>query len=344
MIEWLRRLASLKLTLAIFGLLAISILLAYRSETRTSPWLVVSLTLLAFNLLAAIATNPYFRRQLPLLGFHLALLSLILLIALGRLTYLRGQAEVVEGTEFSGNLVKVDAGPWHSGALDQVRFVNEGFRIDYAEGLTRLGTQNRVSWRDDQGSEQSQVVGDHVPLVLKHYRFYTTSNKGFALVFEWQPKVGRPAIGTVNLPSYPANSLKQARQWSLPGLSEPLWAMLQFEGELIPHDRAGEFRLPDDYQIVVRHGEQRWELPMLNAGVASGLAQSIELPGGKLVYRGLRSWMGYMVVYDRTLPWLLLAAGLAVLAMAWHFWRKFSAQPWNPDNNATPGAVPGIVD
>ena len=344
MIEWLRRLASLKLTLAIFGLLAFSVLLAYRSEVRTSPWLVFSLALLALNLLAAIATNHFFRRQLPLLVFHLALLALILLIALGRLTYLRGQAEVVEGAEFSGYLVKAEAGPWHSGALEQVRFVNDGFKIAYAEGLTRLGTQNWVSWRDDQGNEQNQVVGDHVPLVLKHYRFYTTSNKGFALVFEWQPKVGKPGLGTVNLPSYPANALKQARQWTLPGLTEPLWAMLQFEGELIPRDRAGEFRLPDDYQVVVRHGEQRWELSMLKAGAEPGAAQIIELPGGKLVYRGLRSWMGYMVVYDRTLPWLLLAAGLAVLAMAWHFWRKFAAQPWNPENNAAPGVMPGIVD
>ena len=27
------------------------------------------------------------------------------------------------------------------------------------------------------------------------------------------------------------------------GMPEPVWAMLQFEGELIPEDRDGEFRL-----------------------------------------------------------------------------------------------------
>ena len=327
--DWLRRLASLKLTLAIFGLLTVSVLLAYRSEVRTSPWLVLSLCLLALNLIAAILTNPHFRRQLPLLTFHLALLSIILLVAVGRMTFLKGQAEVIEGTEFSGNLVKREAGPWHGGDIAGVRFVNQGFRIAYAPGLTRLATKNQVAWVDEAGQPQEKMIGDHVPLVLKNYRFYTTSNKGFALIFEWRPTQGLPATGSVNLPSYPANSLKQAQRWALPGLPEPVWAMLQFDGDLIPLDQAGEFRLPDDYQVVVRYGDQRWELPGAKPQALEQDTRSIELPGGKLVYLGLRSWMGYLVTYDRTLPWLLAAAVVAVLSLGAHFWQKFSARSWN---------------
>lgn len=329
MILWLRRLASLKLTLAIFLFLAFSVFVTYQSEDRSSPLLIAALLMLAANLLATVVVNRHFRQQLPLLTFHLALLVLILLVALGRMTYLKGQAEVIEGTEFAGHLVKREAGPWHWGDLDRVRFVNGGFSIDYAEGWHRLGTKNRVSWVGDDGKPQESIIGDHVPLVLKNYRFYTTSNKGFSLIFEWQPIRGRMSLGAVNLPSYPANSLKQARQWALPGLSEPVWAMLQFEGDLIPVDQAGEFRLPDRYEVVVRHGEQRWTLPGIENLQPGEALPGIELPGGRLVYHGLRSWMGYLVVYDPTLPWLLLTATVCVLAMGWHFWRKFSLRAWD---------------
>lgn len=322
-------LGGLKLTLAIFFLLGFSVMAAYFSEVRTSPWLVFSLLALAVNLLAAIISKPHFRRQAPLLWFHLALLTLIILVAVGRLTFLRGQAEVIEGTEFSGQLIKADQGPWHAGDLSAVRFVNHGFRIAYAPGLTRLDTQNLVSWTDAEGRRQEQRIGDHVPLVLNGFRFYTTSNKGFALLFEWRPKNGSPRVGSVNLPSYPANSLKQAQRWALPGVEAPVWAMLQFEGELIPTEAAGEFRLPEDHQVVVRVGEQRWQLPEATTEAVAEGRTTVRLAEGELVYLGLRSWMGYLVTYDRTLPWLLAAAVFAVLALGWHFWRKFSSRPWD---------------
>lgn len=321
--SWLVRLASLKLTLAVFILLGASLLLAYFSAVRTSPWLVFSLALLAVNLLAAIATNRHFRRQLPLLVFHLALLAIVLLVAVGRLTYLRGKAEVVEGEEFEGRLTEADAGPWHPWGLEAARFTNLGFRIIYAPGLYRLGTENRVGWIDEQGQHHETVIGDHRPLVRNHYRFYANWNKGFALIFGWEPRKGAPVAGSVNLPGYPSNALKQAQQWQLPGEKEPIWAMLQFDGDLIPSETGGEFRLPPDYRVVVRQGGRRWELdPHLGAS-------SIELPGGRLRYLGLRTWMGYEVAWDRTMPWLLAASVIAVLALGWHFWRKFAARPWD---------------
>ena len=315
-------LASLKLTLAIFVFLGVSILLAYFNEVRTSPWLVLSLSLLSVNLLAAIATNPYFRRQAPLMIFHLALLAIVILIAIGRLTYFKGRTEVVEGEAFTGQFVEVDAGPWHPLATEQAHFTNVATRIVYAPGPVRLGTENHVAWVDEQGKLQQAVIGDHTPLIRNHYRFYANWNKGFALMFGWQPKQGEPLLGSVNLPSYPANALKQARQWSLPGSEQPIWAALQFDDEPVP-EAGGEFHLPRHYTVVVRQGEQRWEL---NGDQG---AADIELPGGRLSYLGLRTWMGYQVAWDRTMPWLLAAAVCAVLALAWHFWRKFSARSWN---------------
>lgn len=323
MSAWLTRLASLKLTLAVFVFLGVSVTLAYFNEVRTSPWLVLSLSLLALNLLAAIATNRHFRRQLPLMVFHLALLAIVILVAVGRLTYLKGRVEVVEGESFDGQFIEVDAGPLHPwGGLKDAGFVNRGFRILYAPGPVRIGTENLVTWEDGDGRQQQSVIGDHTPLVRNHYRFYANWTKGFALMFGWQPRQGEAVVGSVNLPSYPANALKQAQRWSLPGEAEEVWAMLQFEGELIP-EAGGEFRVPDEYTVVVRQGDKRWEL-----NPRSG-ATSIDLPGGRLSYLGLRTWMGYHVAWDRTMPWLLAAAIVAVLALGWHFWRKFAAQPWN---------------
>lgn len=320
----LHRLASLRLTAVLMVMFCAGILIAYFGNLPFSPVISACLGILAMNLMAMIATNPRFRQQRPLFVFHLALLAIILLVALGRMIYLKGEAELVEGLEFDGQLVSMEAGPWHPWRLDQTKFINHGFSVAYAPGLKRLETRNKVSWIDVSGDRREAEIGDDKPLILEGYRFYTTWNKGFSLLFEWIPDGGEAGVGSVNLPSYPANSLKQAQQWSLPGLKEPLWSMLQFDGDLIPPDQEGYFRLPNDYRVVVRYGDQRWEL-------VPGESQAIALPGGTLRYLELRSWMGYMLTWDATIPWLLAASTVAVLALAWHFWAQFSRRPWNQD-------------
>lgn len=320
----IHRVASLRLTAALMVMFCTGVLVAYLGGFRFAPVIAVSFCALALNLLAMIVSNPRFRQQRPLFVFHVALFVIMLLIAFGRMIYLKGEAELVEGLEFDGQLVSVDAGPWHPWRLERAKFTNHGFSVAYAPGLRRLETRNKVSWVDAEGQNRDAVIGDDKPLVLEGYRFYTTWNKGFSLLFEWIPAGGEAGIGSVNLPSYPANALKQAQQWELPGLKEPLWSMLQFEGELIPADQEGHFRLPNDYRVVVRYGDQRWEL-------VPGENQVIALPGGALRYLELRSWMGYMLTWDATIPWLLAASTLAVLALAWHFWAQFSRRPWDQD-------------
>lgn len=320
----LRRLAAPRLTFAIFVLFLLGILFAHLATWSFSPVVSTCCVLWALNLIATLSTNVKFRRQPALLVFHLALLAIVVLVAFGRLTYLKGQAEVLEGQSFDGRLVNLESGRFHPWSLDKAVFVNHGFQVRYAPGLKRLETRNRVSWIDGQGLEQTLVIGDDLPLVFNGYRFYTTWNKGFSLLFEWHPAGGSVRVGAVNLPGYPGNALKQAQQWKLPGLPEPVWAMLQFDGDLIPVDRDGEFRLPDDYRIVVRYGTQRWELDPAGS-------VAIDLPGGQLRYVGLTTWMGYLVTWDATIPWLLAAATIAVLSLSGHFLQKFSRLPWNPD-------------
>ncbi|MDH4283775.1 MAG: hypothetical protein OEV35_00500 [Gallionellaceae bacterium] len=317
----LEALASLKLTLVILVAIGAGIVVAYVSSTPTTWALAIPLAAFALNLGSAIATNPLFRRKTSLLIFHLALIAIILLIAAGRLTYLKGQLELAEGEVFEGELTQEESGPWHPRHLNTLHFSNEGFTISYAKGVRRGETRNQVGWTAPDGSIQHTVIGDQDPLVLSGYRFYTSHNKGFAPVFTWHPASGAQSVtGAVHLPAYPLHEHKQAIEWALPNSNSPLWVMLQFDEVILDPAKPSEFRLPSRHQIVVRAGEERHELKP---------GGRIRLAEGILEYNGLRSWMGYTVFYDFTLPWLLVACLLAVMSLAWHFWNKFSSRPWD---------------
>ncbi|HZW12613.1 MAG TPA: cytochrome c biogenesis protein ResB [Noviherbaspirillum sp.] len=315
-------LASLKFTPVGLLLLGVASLGVYQFGPSATPWLAGPLLLLAVNLIAAVATNATFRRQMPLLVFHLALIALVLLAAAGRLTYLNGTAAVTEGLEFDG-LKSRDAGPLHYGRLDKVRFVNEGFDIFYMAGPVLDRMVNRVRWLDGNGVQRTAEIEHNRPLILFGYRFYPTSNKGFAPVLLWRPAKGEPVLGALHLPPYPASADNQAATWQPGGTGADIWLMLEVEESLIPADRPSRFRLPEKQKIVVRYQGSRWEmLP----------GEKIMLPDGVLEYHELRTWMGYKVFYDWTIPWILASCIAAIASMAWHFWRKFASKPWNKDD------------
>jgi cytochrome c biogenesis protein len=305
----MKLLSSLKLTLV--GLAALGLGVLWGSAAAIAA----PLFLLAANLAAAIVVNPAFRTQLPLLVFHLALAFLVALAAAGRLTYLKGRVELSTGETFSGALAHEEAGLLHRSRLGAISFTNEGFSISYSPGLNRNETRNRVSW-----AREERVIGDQQPLQLEGYRFYTSSNKGFAPILAWRAPDGAMHRGTIHLPSYPMYDYRQAQEFTPPAASESLWLMLEFDEVLIdPHQRS-EFRLPREHSLVVRYGESR---AVLKPG------ERLAVGGGELRYEGLTSWMGYNVFYDWTLPWMLAAALLATASMGWHYWRKFSLQAWD---------------
>ena len=95
-----------------------------------------------------------------------------------------------------------------------------------------------------------------------------------------------------------------------------MWVLLQIDENLIDPAGPASFRMPAAHRVVVRIGDQRAEL-------APGEQLAIE--GGTLAYAGLRTWMGYRVTYDPTLAWLLAAALVACLALAWHYTDRFFA-------------------
>lgn len=312
-------LSSLKLTLAIFVLLAATILAVYRGALASGWVLALPLGLLSLNILCAVATKPVFRRQGALLVFHLALVAIVALAALGRLTYLKGQLELSAGERFAGVLTQTESGPWHASRLDQVVFTNHGYTIEYQPGIKRDRTRNIVSWPDESGHEKRAVIGDQQPLALHGYRFYTSFNKGFAPVFIWHPREGGRQRGTIHLPSYPLHEYGQAIEWTPPGARTSLWVMLQFDEVLLNPERVSTFRVPERHLLVVRTGSERHELKP---------GGRLALPDGVLAYDGLSTWMGYNVFYDWTMPWLLAACLLAVASLGVHFWRKFAARQW----------------
>ena len=322
MIGFFKALASLKLTLFGMIVLGLASVAVYKLEHSAAPWLAAPLLLLGSNLIAAVSTNGVFRRNTPLLVFHLALITIVLLAAAGRLTYLKGGAEVTEGEAFSG-LKHSEAGPLHRSRIDRVQFINEGMDIDYTPGPVRVSTVSRMRWLDERGVEHRGEARDNTPLVLLGYQFNVTANKGFAPLLLWQPTVGELVLGAVHLPSYPDQVDAQATTWRPGAIQEDIWLMLAFKENLIPADRASRFRLPDDRTLVVRHREARWEMQP---------GERVSLPDGVLEYKELRTWMGYQVYYDRTVPWLLAASVVAVLSLASYFWRKYASTPWNSEN------------
>jgi ResB-like family len=313
---------SLRHTLALVALLAAVVLL------RPAWWpLALLMGALALNLLAALVVHPALRRQLPLLVSHLALLALVVGVALGRLLALDGRFELTQGVPFDGSLLDREAGALHVPRLQQLSFRHDGFEIDYAPGRKRGATRNSVTWQGDDGQPRSAVIGDHRPLVLQGHRFYTSPNKGFAPLLRWVPEQGQPVRGAVHLPSFPAHELRQSREWALPD-GRTVWVLLQTAQPLIDPQAHTRFEMPRDHHLVLRVGELRAELRP---------GQRLPLPGGTLVYEELRTWMGYRVAYDPTLPWLLAAALVSALALALHYALKFRTQPARaPQGQATP--------
>lgn len=314
---------SLRSTLALLGLLGLAVFAGQAVEALGAPALTVAMALLSLNLVAALVVHPAFRRQLPLLVAHLALLALVLLAAYGRLASLDGRFELTQGVPFDGTLIDARAGVLHHDGLQSLSFSHQGFEIDYAPGRKRGATRNPVTWRDEAGRERSAVIGDHRPLVLDGYRVYTSPNKGFAPMLTWTPRGGgEPVTGAVHLPAFPAHELRQAIEWSLPD-GRRAWVLLQTDEVLIDPSRPSRFSLPSRHTLVLRMDPLRHELQP---------GQSVEIDGGTLTYLGLRSWMGYRVTYDPTLPWLLAASLLAAFALAWHYTQRFFF--------AAPAAVP----
>jgi len=323
MIGWFRRimfgLASLWLTLAcVMGAAAIAIT-GQAIDGFIGSWMAIPFGFLFVNLLAAVATTSKLRRQVGLLGFHLALAVLALLAAGDRLVAMRGHVEVTEGSYFDPNLVEAEAGPLHPWKLDSIRFVQGDFVINYAPGMKRRETRSTILLPETDNSWRNVVVGDDVPLTAGGYRFYTSFNKGFAPVITYADNAGESYTGAVHLSYYPLNYYRQGNEWAPPGGTHKVKLWLQIPEPVYAEDDPWLFGKPQNAVLVVMDGGQRYELRPGNR---------LPYGGGSLRYEELRVWMGYTISYNPLTPWMAAAVIVAFCCLGLHTAWKFTRYSW----------------
>ena len=313
--SWLRWLGSLKVTVPGVCVLGAAAYLRAVEQPLGTPLLALASAVLALNLLFALFVGAKFRRNTPLLAFHLCLLLLLLLIAAGTLTGVRAHFEIAEGQVFSNADLVIDSqGRFASGAPPEGMFRQGRIEVDYASGIERAATRSQV-WLDGEGGPRAQILTDGRPLVIDGYRIYATHNKGFSAILSWWPEGGGAAVaGAINFPSYPRLSWRQSRSWVTP-------SGLKIDLELAP---------------AVFPADRGWTLSAQQAGAGVFLDQSdgvgselrvgeiVPVRGGFLRLEKLGMWMGYRVFYEPTLPWLFATALLALAALAWWFWTRFA--------------------
>jgi hypothetical protein len=326
MFQFVRLLASLKFTLIGLGLLGVGSILIYDNPADVSMWvIVVPLVLLAINLSTAIFTNPNINQQPGLLVFHLCLLGTVILAGIGRLTHLDAHLEITQGQMFSPDLLlEVRKGPWHSGDLDKVAFIQGPYTVEYAPGLRRGQTHSEVILPSTEGPPTVRDIGDDRPLVLHRYRFYTTHNKGFSPVLTWVPEGGRPVTGRINMPSYPLFEYKQDNRWVPPGTQEEIKFWLQLDAGMTLEKAWVLDGRNSSGVLVVTTGDRRVEL---NPG------EEVQLEHGRLRYESLTTWMGYRVFYDPTIQWLFFVTVLGVLGLSHYFWVRLNLKTWTGEDD-----------
>jgi hypothetical protein len=302
-------LASPRLTLAGFAVLALAILAALQLPQLPAAAIALPLALLGVNLVAAIALRPVLRRG-GLGVFHFALLGVLLLAGWGRLTHFDGRVEVVDDGAYDASLVEVTGrGPWHGEDWKGLQFRQSGWEVDYAPRVKRTRTRSTV-WLPEETTPQ--VVGDDTPLLIQGYRLYTTPNKGFAPLLTWEQPGAAPVQGALHMPTYPLFDWKQENSWTAPdGTKLRFWLRIE---RALPEDSAWTLRPADvPATLVVEAAGARHELKPGGA---------LALPQGTLRYERLTGWMGYRIFYDPTLMPLLVVSLLGVAGLGWHLWRR----------------------
>ena len=319
--EALRWWAQPRLTIAFFILAALAAVAL--TQTSLHPTLVmwVPFLLLVINLVAAVLVTPRFRTDIPLLVFHLALLCLIFLFAIGRLTYLEGRALLTQDAAFSGIPDEVRHGPWHGDRIGRIRFANLGITEVYPKFNDFRHTYNTVMWWDASGQPQVTEIGDDKPLIVEGFRIFASRNRGVSPILSWQPADGGPPQrGSLQLGQRFGDVFENAVAWKLPD-GQDAWLALEARAEqpAAPAKETVDMGVYElDHVLVLRIGASRH---LLRKG------ESIDLGAGRLTYERLLTWMGYRIVYDPTIPWIIGTIGVGIASLIWYYIRRVFAKP-----------------
>ena len=302
---WLKQLARPQLTIAAFIAVAIGAWAVSRGFGAATLMMTPPLVVLLLNLSASLLTHVRFRRDMPLLVFHLSLIALILLLGLARMNYLDGQLVLTRNVPYSGQMVSSEQGPWYRPS-SSIKFVHEGFVDIYPADGDEYQTFNRVRWWDEQGISHVGEIGDDRPLLLDGYRLYA-SRRGYAPRMIWDSVRGNSHFIDIQLGSIERDGWYEGSRWVLDDGPE-IWVSMQrlVEQPLAGHERLNMGVADIKDPVVVRIDDRRVEL-------APG--ESLRLSSGSLTYASLDVWMGYRIVYDPTMPWIIATLVIAVLSL-----------------------------
>lgn len=310
----LRALASPRLMVVFFVLMAIAALAIANGLLEPTPAALIPLVLLMLNLTASIAIHARFRTDLPLLLFHASLVLFVALLAVARLTYFEGTAKVVVGGHFAGELRTQERGALHGDGAKALRFANDGFIEVFPQRNPYRQTRNRIRFADSAGQWHGSVIGDDRPLVLDGYRIYTSRNRGFAPVLRWQSDAAAIEVATIQLGQIGEDGYTPGSHWPIPQ-GPQVWVSMSTER--IPpapgsqRENLGANTAPN--RLVINHNERFYDMQ---------LGESLALPGGRLTYSSLSAWMGYRISYDPTQPWLIATVALAITSLIWFYTRR----------------------
>lgn len=313
----IRALASPRLMVAFFALMALAALIAARGDVAPTWAVLPVFLLLGINLGAAIVSHPRFRSDLPLLVFHLALLVFVSQLAWARLTYFEGRVALTVGSQFDGEWSRQQGGPLSHTPGSEIRFANDGFVERFSDKGDHLGTFTRVLWQNAAGRSGISEVSDDQPLVLDELRIYPTRDRGYAPLFKWAPNAGNAEMGAVHLRDQGRGGFTPDGGWQLPNGPE-MWAMvepLDATAARAPRRTRRDLdaaSLP--HRLVVRVGSTRHEMRP---------GESIDLPSGRLTYTALRSWLGYRAAYDPAPTWMIASIAVAIASLIAYYARTF---------------------
>ena len=313
----MKAVASIKLTMVGLSVLIANSFAVSQWPDTAIPWLVLPLSVLAINLLAALIVRHAFRQQAALLLFHVGLLAVLILVAAGVLLRFDGSVEVVEGTAFDVAGVTDRGRGWlHPDRLERVQFTQGPLEVRYLAGWQRDTTHSRVSVSRPDGTEVERDISDRNGFTSHGYRFMTTFNKGYSVLLLWRDAEGRDSLGAVNFPSFPKFDWKQTMDWTTPA------------GESVTLELKLAERVPDNSPWTLGSRDVDYEVGVIRAARVEEIirpGQSIAVEGGEITIVDLRLWMGYRIDYNPLLPWLLTAAFLSLGALAVHMAQKFSS-------------------
>ncbi len=315
-----------RLTILFFLLTALCAFIVQRWSIAATWMMLLPFSLLVISLVATIATNRRFRTDTPLLVLHLCLLALVILFLIGRLTYLEGRVTLTEDVAFSGSLDFENRGPLHRGSVERVRFMNAGLTEVYPQPGAYRHTYNQVIWWDGAGVPQSAEIGDDQPLLMNGYRIYTSRQRGVSPVLKWRPNDDSPPIlGSLQLGQTMGNLFDGAASVPLPnGLSA--WVGFESKPGAAPKQTGEQTNMgvySTDHVLLVRIGEARHEMR---------IGDSIDIPGGRLSYEKVLTWMGYRVANDPTIPWIIATIAIGVGSLVWFYVIRVFSRPLLKDS------------